>query len=246
MLAPRSPGVPWLALLLPVVICGILGFAVGVGIFRLGDPELYAPLVTLGIGVIAGALFLSISPFGGSNGLSGIPHFVRNAAGSAGITNYAFNVVFVALVMIAYASFRLSRLALRWRASGDDPIRLEALGSRITVNRAKGFAVSAALAGLAGALYAGTAGFISADLAGVTFSVQALVWVAVGGTARLFGPLLGVLIVESGQQVLSNQFAEIWPLILGVSLLIVVLAAPEGIIGSATHLWSRMKRMTAK
>ncbi|HEX7289979.1 MAG TPA: hypothetical protein VF250_02525, partial [Conexibacter sp.] len=98
---------------------------------------------------------------------------------------------------------------------------------------ALGFAESTALAGLAGALYVGVSGFMSADVAGVLFSVQALIWLAVGGPGSLFAPLVGVLAIQLGQHELSEQLQDTWQLLLGALLIAVVLGAPRGLTGLA-------------
>jgi ABC-type branched-subunit amino acid transport system permease subunit len=92
--------------------------------------------------------------------------------------------------------------------------------------------VACGLAGLAGALYAGSSGFISAELAGVVFSVQALIWVAVGGPGFLLGPLLGVMAIKVGENYLSEGLQESWQLLLGLLLIAVVLVAPRGLAGA--------------
>ncbi|MEN2742720.1 branched-chain amino acid ABC transporter permease [Microbacterium sp. X-17] len=233
----RIGGLSVAPLIAPLVLCGLLGWLIGVSIFRLNDPELYAPLVTLGVGVIATAAFLRVPLFGGSNGLSGIPSLVSSGGV---VSTYAINAALVTVLFVGYWIFRRRRSGLLWRASGDDPLRLEALGFRVAGRRALGFGVSAALAGLAGALYASAAGYVSADLAAVGFSVQALVWVAVGGPGKLFGPILGVLLLQSGQQALSQQLAGVWPLVLGGLLLVLVLAAPTGVSGLVGDLATRV------
>ncbi|HEX7292731.1 MAG TPA: branched-chain amino acid ABC transporter permease, partial [Conexibacter sp.] len=148
-------GVPLLAFVLPIVLCGLVGLLVGFVIFRIGSVEIYAPLVTLGVGVIAATVFLKLSAVGGSNGLSGIPPYV----GGGTTAVYWFTAIWLLVVYLAYAAFRRSRTGRRWRAAGDDPIRLDALGVDTRRLRALGFAASTALAGLAGALYVGVSGF---------------------------------------------------------------------------------------
>jgi ABC-type branched-subunit amino acid transport system permease subunit len=120
-----------------------------------------------------------------------------------------------------------------WRALGDDPVRTEALGYSIRRLRALGFGASTALAGAAGALYAGTSNYIGPSLAGVLFSTQILIWLAVGGTGTLMGPLIGVMVVKWGEHYLSSDlgFEESWQLFLGVMLIVVVLVAPSGLAG---------------
>jgi urea transport system permease protein len=236
--SPQIAGIPLLAFVLPVVLCGLVGLLVGFVIFRIGSVEIYAPLVTLGVGVIAATVFLKLAAIGGSNGLSGIPPYVGGGTASV----YWFTAIWLLVVYVAYAAFRRSRTGRRWRAAGDDPIRLDALGTDTRRLRAVGFAASTALAGLAGALYVGVAGFMSADVAGVLFSVQALIWLAVGGPGSLFAPLVGVLAVQLGQHELSEQLQETWQLLLGVLLIAVVLGAPRGLTGLASSGAAALQR----
>jgi urea transport system permease protein len=239
-------GVPLLAFALPVALCGLVGLLVGAAVFRIGSVEVYAPLVTLGVGVIAATVFLKLAVIGGSNGLSGIPPYTRRIAGGSQVSIYVFNAVWLALVYAGYAAFRRSRAGRRWRAAGDDPIRLEALGVNVRRLRALGFAASAALAGLAGALYVGASGFMSADTAGVVFSVQALIWLAVGGPGALFAPLVGVLAIQLADHQLSERLQDTWQLLLGVLLIVVVLGAPRGLTGLADGAAAAARRLTRR
>ena len=242
-------GVPLLAFVLPVALCGLVGLLVGAAVFRIGSVEIYAPLVTLGVGVIAATVFLKLAVIGGSNGLSGIPAYTQQIAGGSQVSIYIFNAAWLLAVYVAYAAFRRSRAGRRWRASGDDPIRLEALGTDVRRLRMLGFAASTALAGLAGALYVGASGFMSADTAGVVFSVQALIWLAVGGPGNLFAPLVGVLAIELADHQLSERLQDTWQLLLGAALILVVLVAPRGLTGLATSvpgLFARAGRQTRR
>lgn len=236
---PQLQGVPLLAFVLPVVLCGLVGLLVGAVIFRIGSVEVYAPLVTLGVGVIAATVFLKLPAIGGSNGLSGIPTYTREFA-SGPVAVYWFNALWLVAIYAGYAAFRASARGRRWRAAGDDPIRLDALGVDTRRLRALGFAASTALAGLAGALYVGVSGFMSAETAGVLFSVQALIWLAVGGPGSLYAPLVGVIAIQFGQHELSEQLQESWQLLLGLLLIVVVLGAPRGLTGLAGSLFERL------
>jgi urea transport system permease protein len=240
--SPHVAGVPLLAFMLPVVLCGLVGLLVGFVIFRIGSVEIYAPLVTLGVGVIAATVFLKLAAIGGSNGLSGIPAYVGGGPKAV----YWFNALWLLAIYLAYAAFRRSRTGRRWRAAGDDPIRLEALGADVRRLRAVGFAASTALAGLAGALYVGVSGFMSADTAGVVFSVQALIWLAVGGPGSLFAPLVGVLAIQLGQHELSEQLQDTWQLLLGLLLIAVVLGAPRGLTGLAGSAAAAFRRLIGR
>jgi urea transport system permease protein len=243
-------GLPVLALILPPLITGIVGLVVGAIVFRVGSPEVYVPLVTLGIGVIAALEFNDVEQIGASNGLGDVPSFT---AGFDSDTNpsaalYGFNGAVLAIVIFGYFLFRRSRLGLIYRSSGDDPIRLEALGYRVRRIRALGFGASTALAGLAGALYVSASHYIGPQTAGVLFSAQALIWVAVGGVGILLGPLVGTLAVRWGEQYLSSELGleDSWPLLLGILLILVVLVAPKGLAGIGEQLRDGRRRMARR
>lgn len=225
-------GVPVPGLLIAPLLCGMLGLLIGAMVFRTGSPEVYVPLVTLGAGVIAALALNDVQALGGSNGLGAVPSYTEGT--SLGLNgSYIFGVAAVALVYAGYWAFRRSRRGAMWRATGDDPVRMEALGHHVHRMRALGFAASAALAGLAGAVYVGAAGYIGPASAGVAFSTQALIWVAVGGVGTFLGPLVGVMFVKWGEYLLASVLglAESWQLFLGVILVTVVLVAPKGITG---------------
>jgi urea transport system permease protein len=232
-------GLPIPALILPPLICGLLGLIVGLVVFRVATPEVYVPLVTLGIGVVAKLWFNQETALGASNGLAGIPTFTQTLTSSDSATPvYLFNLAFVSLGFAGYAVFRRTRWGRTWRALGDDPIRLEALGYRVRLLRACGFGVSTAIAGLAGALYAATSAYMGPSIADVTFSAQALIWVAVGGLGTVLGPLIGTLLVKWGEELLSSSLGigNAWPLVLGLILIVIVVVSPGGLLGLRAEL----------
>ena len=231
-------GIPIPALILPAAVCGIVGLVVGMIVFRVASPEVYFPLVTLGLGVVGGLWFNDLVTIGASNGLGGIQPFTDQIGDPKDpIYGYMFNLFFVIVAFAGWAWFRRSRRGSTWRGTGDSAIRLEALGYSVRRQRVFAFGVSAALAGLAGALYASTAGFMGPSLAGVAFSAEVLIWVAVGGSGRVLGPLIGTIVVRWGQQLLSSNFGlqESWQLFMGLALILVVVVAPGGLLGISAN-----------
>jgi urea transport system permease protein len=93
------------------------------------------------------------------------------------------------------------------------------------------FALSAALAGLAGALFTLQTGIISPNSMNIAFSIEMVIWVAVGGRATLVGAILGTLIVNFAKSMLSEKFPDIWLFFQGGLFLLVVLFLPNGIVG---------------
>jgi urea transport system permease protein len=109
----------------------------------------------------------------------------------------------------------------RVRFSGYDPT-----GFKVVV-----FGISAALAGVAGALYTVQSGIITPKAMDIGFSIEMVIWVAVGGRATLTGAVLGVLVVNFAKSLLSEKFPEIWLFFQGALFLIVVTVLPDGIVG---------------
>jgi len=92
--------------------------------------------------------------------------------------------------------------------------------------------------GIAGALYTVQTGIISPKAMDIAFSIEMVIWVAVGGRATLVGAVLGTLLVNFGKSLLSEQFPEIWLFFQGALFLIVVMVLPNGLVG-----WFRVEGM---
>lgn len=144
---------------------------------------------------------------------------------------YALSVIFLG---VAYAlcrwltSGRLGRMLVAIR---DDEPRVRFSGYNPTGYKVFVFAISAALAGIAGALYTVQSGIITPKSMDIAFSIEMVIWVAVGGRASLIGAILGTLIVNFAKTLLSEQFPEFWLFFQGALFLIVVLVLPNGILG---------------
>jgi urea transport system permease protein len=93
------------------------------------------------------------------------------------------------------------------------------------------FGISGAIAGLSGGLYTVQTGIITPSIMDVAFSIEMVIWVAVGGRATLVGAVLGTLLVRLAQSSLSEQFPEVWLFFQGALFLIVVTVLPNGIVG---------------
>jgi urea transport system permease protein len=102
------------------------------------------------------------------------------------------------------------------------------------------FAISAVLAGIAGALYAPQVGIITPAKIGVLPSIEMVVWVAAGGRGTLVGAILGAVGVNWMQSWLTTSYPDLWLLFLGALFMGVVLFFPDGVLGAATHLAGRV------
>jgi urea transport system permease protein len=120
----------------------------------------------------------------------------------------------------------------RVRFSGYDPT-----GFKVFV-----LAVSAALAGIAGALFTVQSGIITPNAMDISFSIEMIIWVAVGGRGTLVGAIIGALLVNFGKSVLSEQFPAFWLFFQGAMFLVVVAAVPDGLVGWARRTWQDLEQ----
>jgi urea transport system permease protein len=120
----------------------------------------------------------------------------------------------------------------RVRFSGYDPT-----GFKVFV-----LAVSAALAGIAGALFTVQSGIITPNAMDISFSIEMIIWVAVGGRGTLVGAIIGALLVNFGKSVLSEQFPAFWLFFQGAMFLVVVAAVPDGLVGWLRRTWQELEQ----
>ena len=122
----------------------------------------------------------------------------------------------------------------------DNEVRAAALGHNAPLRLLVTFVLSAAIAGLAGALYVCMAGLVAPDLSGLLLSTEVIVWVAVGGRGTLLGPVLGAILpIQRAQQTISSFNPSLWPLLLGCVFVIIVFVLPDGILS----IYARLKAL---
>jgi urea transport system permease protein len=148
-----------------------------------------------------------------------------------------------------------SFLACRWlvgckmglvlTAIRDQEQRLRFLGYPVAHYKIFSFAVAAALAGLAGALYVPQVGIITPSQIGVLPSLEVVVWVAAGGRGTLMGALIGAVGINAARSQLTARFPEWWPIILGGLFVSVVLLFPDGVIGIPRQCQRGLQRLRA-
>ncbi len=146
-------------------------------------------------------------------------------------TFYAFSILFLLggyFLCRWLTSGRIGRVLVAIR---DDEPRVRFSGYNPTGYKVFVFAVSAALAGVAGALYTVQSGIITPKAMDVAFSIEMVIWVALGGRGTLVGAILGTLIVNFARTLLSEKFPEFWLFFQGALFLIVVTVLPMGILG---------------
>jgi urea transport system permease protein len=170
----------------------------------------------------------------GTNGLKTDTTKIFGVLAGSDQAQLVFYEVTIVLVILAFllckwlTSGRFGRLLIAIR---DDETRVRFSGYDPTGFKVLVFAISGAIAGVSGALYTVQSGIITPSFMEVAFSIEMVIWVAVGGRATLIGAIIGTLLVNFGRSLLSEQFPEIWLFFQGALFLIVVTVLPDGIVG---------------
>lgn len=180
--------------------------------------------------------------FGGFTGIPGVPGIVGLEGVWAG---YAFVLIVTVLVTFGLRAVLGTPFGLGVDGVRDNEERLNYLGSKTVEVKLIVFTLSSAIAGLAGALYASQANFVSSDLMGTLLSTEAVVWVAVGGRKTLAGAFLGALVVRGVGFWLSDIAIDWWTIFLGALFVIMVLGGSTGLAGLGKWAWERGARVVA-
>lgn len=241
-------GVTYIGLLLALVVPALVASILGYFLFYGGVRGPYFAIVTMAIAIIFEQIAINwVSLTNGQNGIFGIRSLTLGIPGvweypivsgvaQAYLALIAITLLYRVVKQIASSNFGLVLLTIR-----DNERRAEFLGFDTARYCVIVFTLSAGLAGLAGALYAATATFISPSLLGVLFSTQALIWVAVGGRGMLAGAIIGTFMVKTLEFYISSWQSQLWPLILGVLFLAVVFVFPDGLAPRLSRWWDLVR-----
>ena len=144
----------------------------------------------------------------------------------------------VALLSFAMWRFARSPFGLTLRGIRDSETRMQSLGYNVPLHLFIGFTVSGFFAGIAGAMYAFFNNFVSPSTVSLAQSVEALLMAIVGGIGTLFGAFVGAATIIVLQNAVS-AYTERWPTVLGVAFILVMIFAPEGIVGMIRSVLAR-------
>jgi urea transport system permease protein len=179
------------------------------------------------------AFFRNDMGFGGNNGLTDFKDILgfNLQAGSTRIVLFALTCAALALNLIVCLVLTRSRLGMVMTAIRDAESRTRFLGYRVESFKLFAFTLSACIAGVAGALYVPQVGIINPSEFAPANSIEAVIWVAVGGRGTLFGPIIGAVLVNFGKSWLTAALPDVWLFALGGLFLAVTLFLPKGIAG---------------
>jgi len=222
------------AMCLVVLAPGLLAFVFGFFAFRSRIKGVYFSIMTQAL-TFAGMLlfFRNETGFGGNNGFTGFTRILGFDITAPGTRAALFLATVALLVGSLFLGWKLARSKFGrvLTALRDAENRLMFCGYDPRGYKLFIWTLSAVLCGLAGALYVPQVGIINPSEMAPTQSIEAAVWVALGGRGTLIGPLLGAGIVNGMKSWFTVAFPEYWLFALGALFIIVTLYLPKGVIG---------------
>jgi urea transport system permease protein len=238
----------WFALPMMAVAPASLALVFGWLAFRSRVTGVYLSIMTQALTyALMLAFFRNDMGFGGNNGFTDFKDILgfdlhRDA------TRVVLLVLTAGALAASYVACRVivrSRAGRVLRAIRDAESRTRFLGYRVESFKLWLFVLSAALAGLAGALYVPQVGIINPSEFAPINSIEVVIWVAVGGRGTLFGAVAGAILVNYAKTFFTGALPEVWLYALGTLFVVVTLFLPEGLVGTITRTGPRFFRNRA-
>ena len=258
----ESETLPYLVvLLIAVVATALVGVLVGAAASRLHGPYLAGATLALAVGLPGIAVYLE-EELGGEQGLPVSPPRPSPAAEDVfffitgnELTSQKYLAylgwALALIVLLLLSNLVRSRWGRTWRAVRDDEVAAQLAGIDLGRARILAFVVSAACAGVAGSLLAIVNRLVAPTSFTVVLSIFLLVAIVIGGLGSLLGAVIGSALLVFFVPFVTNQAlnsglssaqaANIAPLVFGIFLIVVMLAAPQGLVGTI-----RLKYLTRK
>lgn len=249
---------PFAGAAIGIALALILGLAIAFLCFRSRVGGLFFAVVTLALAVTAKLFVITWRPMtGGDNGIINIPRLFR-VQPEPELLQY-----FIVLVVVLGAYFLCRRLVNSHfgrvlTAIRENELRATSIGFNANLAKTLIFGFAAALAALAGVLYAPYNGNINPIHVGFETGAMVLIWVAIGGRGFLLGAFVGTFLVQYVRFYMTDIIApfmrvttanSVWPLIFGVVFLVVILLYPDGVMGLLHKIGSwriRLPRLLAQ
>jgi branched-chain amino acid transport system permease protein len=198
-------------------------------------------MITLGLGFLVHELANSAHWLtGGADGLQGIR--IGKLFGTFefdlwGRTAYAYSLVVLFLIFLIARRLTNSPFGLALRGIRENSVRMPAIGAPSDAHIRKIYTMSAAIAGIAGALLAQTTSTVSLGVIDFQRSADVLVMLVLGGAGMLYGGLIGAIIFMVARDQFSGINPQFWYFWIGLLLVAVVMLLPNGILGGLSHLY---------
>jgi urea transport system permease protein len=231
------------AMAMVLLVPGLLAFVFGWFAFRSRVTGVYLSIITQAMTyALLLAFFRNDMGFGGNNGLTDFKDILgfNVQAQSTRVGLYVATVITLALTLIIARVLVASTYGKVLVAIRDAENRTRFLGYRVEHYKLTVFTLSACLAGIAGALYVPQVGIINPSEFSPAASIEAVIWVAVGGRGTLVGAAVGAVAVNFLKTTFTTGLlAPYWLFALGALFVLVTVALPKGIVGTLSTLFER-------
>ena len=226
------------AIVVPSASAALLGYFLFYG--RISD--VYLAVITLTVSLIlyhlintlAGADFrIGDVTLGGYNGMPGVApiHVPWDATRALSYeAMYLLSVVVLVLVYVGLRRLVRTDFGRIVAAVRENELRAELLGYDARRYKLALFVIGAAIAGIAGALYAAWGSFVGPDVFGMSFAAQIIIWAQIGGVDTLAGPVVGCILIQALTTWLGTSHVTDANLVLGALLMFFVLVMPSGLL----------------
>jgi branched-chain amino acid transport system permease protein len=234
-------GEPVSGLLIGAALAGLVGWASSFIVTRFRHLALI--MITLGLGLLLHEAANSASWLtGGADGLQGMkirPLFETFRFDLYGRTAYTYSLVILFLAFLAARRIVHSPFGLALRGIRENATRMPAIGAPSRAHLRKIYTLSAAMAGVAGALLAQTTSTVSLEVLSFQRSADVLVILILGGAGRLYGGIVGAIIYMIARDQFSGINPQFWYFWIGLLLVVVVMFLPNGILGGLAKITAR-------
>ena len=231
----------WFAALMVILVPGLLAFAFGWFAFRSRVTGVYLSIITQAMTyALMLGFFRNDFGFGGNNGLTDFKDLLgfNVQAESTRDALLVISCLALALGFLICRAIVTSKFGKVLIAIRDAEARTRFLGYRVEAYKLFVFTLSACMAGVAGALYVPQVGIINPSEFAPGNSIEAVIWVAVGGRGTLIGAALGAVVVNYAKTYFtSGPLAPYWLFMLGALFILVTLLLPKGIVGTLSAWW---------
>jgi urea transport system permease protein len=221
-----------LSVLVPMVVATLLGLLV----FRRRIRGPFFALLTQATALVFSLILIGNLPLtAGFNGLTGFTKIFGKSKYEPSTNEWLFHISAIGLMVVVAVALWVvrSRFGKLLMATRDSEDRVRFLGYDPALVKTVAFAMSAGMAGLAGALAAPVIGIVAPNQFTVLPSILMVCWVAVGGRGTIWGAVLGALLINWGGTRVSEARPDDWTYIQGLVFVVVLAWAPGGLMGIA-------------
>lgn len=232
---------PWVAAALGVLAATVL--ALVFGLLAVRTEGVYFLLLTLALGMVVwGVAYRWVSVTGAESGIRGI---ARPSGLADNARYYWFVLAVVGVTFLALRGLVHSQFGLALRGIKQSSTRMRTLGYNVPLTLALAFTASGFVAGVAGVLGVYLNSFVSPTSVALAQSTKGLLMAILGGVGTLWGGFIGAGVMIALENLVSF-YTERWALVLGAMFVLTMLYAPNGLLGTARQLWSRLKSSPAR